>query len=252
MKRKSKILIGSAIVFVALLVALFLARKQFVGGPGSPTVEGSRAVRDGGIKSPGWNGRVDAAEERAGMTLDAARLVEEGQALHVTTGAAVSYWKTDAMALGDFTVKATFTEPKYMNLNSHPHPYGVFIGGNDMGTPSQTELYCAASGNGKFIVRGFGPAPVRMTRLLGGSNAAIHTAAGRGQQVIQDISLSVRGDNVVCSINGSSAAIYAKTTLVGPGKLISTKCSYSLRFAHNTDVFVQSFAYVNQVNTPGK
>jgi hypothetical protein len=67
MKRKSKILIGSAIVFVALLVALFLARKQFVGGPGSSTVEGSRAVADGGIKIPGWNGRVDAAEERAGI-----------------------------------------------------------------------------------------------------------------------------------------------------------------------------------------
>jgi hypothetical protein len=75
MKRKSKILIGSAIVFVALIVALFLARKQFVGGPGSPTVEGSRAVTDGGIRIPGWNGRVDAAEEKAGMTLDAARLV---------------------------------------------------------------------------------------------------------------------------------------------------------------------------------
>ena len=80
MKRRSKILVGSAIVFVALLVALFLARKQFVGGPGSPTVEGSRAVIDGGIKIPGWNGRVDAAEERAGITLDAARLVGEGQA----------------------------------------------------------------------------------------------------------------------------------------------------------------------------
>ena len=76
MKRKSKILIGSAIIFVALLIALFLARKQFVGGPGSPTVEGSRAVTDGGIKIPGWNGRVDAAEEKAGMTLDAAGLVE--------------------------------------------------------------------------------------------------------------------------------------------------------------------------------
>jgi len=50
MKRKTKILIGSAIVFVALLIALFLARRQFVGGPGSPTVEGSRAVTDGGIK----------------------------------------------------------------------------------------------------------------------------------------------------------------------------------------------------------
>jgi len=252
MKRKSKILIGSAIVFVALLVALFLARNQFVGGPGSPTVEGSRAVTDGGIKIPGWNGRVDAAEERAGMTLDAARLVGEGQALHVTTGPATSYWKTDAMASGDFTVKATFNEPKYMNLNSHPHPYGVFIGGNDMGTPRQTELYCAASGNGKFIVRGFGPEPFRMTGLLGGSNDAIHKAAGRGQPVTQEISLSVRGDKVVCSINGSSVASYDKTTLVSPGKLISTNGYYGLRFAHNTDVFVQSFGYVNEVNAAGK
>src|SRR5580698_8752544 len=173
-KRKSKILIGFAIVFVALLVALFLARKQFVGGPGSPTVEGSRAVTDGGIKIPGWNGRVDAAEQRAGMTLDAARLVGEGQALHVTTGPASSYWKTDAIASGDFTVKATFNEPKYMNLNSHPHPYGVFIGGNDMGTPNQTDLYCAAYGNGNFIVRGFGPATFQMNGGRGEANAAVH------------------------------------------------------------------------------
>ena len=235
MKRKSRVLIGSAIVLVALLVALFLAIMRFGGGPGSLTIEGSRAVTDGGIKIPSWNGRVDAAGEKASMTLDDARLVEEGQALHATTGPATSYWKTDAIASGDFTVKATFTEPKYMNLNSHPHPYGVFIGGNDMGTPSQTELYCAASGNGTFIVRGFGPDPFRM---LSGSNAAIHKAAGRGQPVTQNISLSVRGDKVVCSINGSDVASYDKATLIGSGKLKSTNGYYGLRFAHNTDVFV--------------
>ena len=235
MKRKSRVLIGSAVVLVALLVALFLAIIRFGGGPGSLTIEGSRAVTDGGIKIPSWNGRVDAAEEKASMTLDDARLVEEGQALHATTGPATSYWKTDAIASGDFTVKATFTEPKYMNLNSHPHPYGVFIGGNDMGTPSQTELYCAASGNGTFIVRGFGPEPFRM---LSGSNAAIHKAAGRGQPVTQNISLSVRGDKVVCSINGSDVASYDKATLIGSGKLKSTNGYYGLRFAHNTDVFV--------------
>jgi hypothetical protein len=121
-----------------------------------------------------------------------------------------------------------------------------------MGTPSQTELYCAASGNGKFIVRGFGPEPFRMTGLLGESNAAIHKAAGRGQPVTQDISLSVRGDKVVCSINGSSVASYVKTTLVGSGKLKSTNGYYGLRFAHNTDVFVQSFGHVNEVNAAGK
>jgi hypothetical protein len=238
MKRKSTILIGSAIVVAALLIALFLARKQFVGGPGSPTVEGSRAVTDGGIKIPGWHGRVDAAEEKAGMTLDAARLVEEGQALHVTTGPATSYWKTDATTSGDFSVKATFNERKYMNLNSHPHPYGVFIGGNDMGTSSQTELYCAASGNGKFIVRGFGPQPFRMNGLFGESNTVIHKAGGRGQPVTQDISLSVKGDKVICSINGSIVASYDKGALVRSGKLKSTNGYYGLRFAHNTDVFV--------------
>ncbi|MGA7401616.1 MAG: hypothetical protein WBW38_16460, partial [Candidatus Sulfotelmatobacter sp.] len=100
----------------------------------------------------------------------------------------------------------------------------------------------AASGNGKFIVRGFGPEPFRMTGLLGGSNAAIHKAAGRGQPVTQDISLSVRGDKVVCSINGSSVAGYDKTTLVGPGKLKSTNGYYGIRFAHNTDVFVSLLA----------
>ena len=73
MKRKSKIIIGSTIVFVALLLALHLLGKRFGGGPGSPTVDGSRAVIDRGIKTPGWNGRVDAAEQRAGMTLDAVR-----------------------------------------------------------------------------------------------------------------------------------------------------------------------------------
>src|SRR5467141_4086617 len=208
MTRKSKILIGSAIVFVALLVALFLARKQFVGGPGSPTVEGSRAVTDGGGKIPGWNGRVDAAEERAGMTLDAARLVGEGQALHVTTGPATSYWKTDAMASGDFTVKATFHEPKYMNLNTHPHPYGVFIGGNDMGTPGQSDLYCAAYGNGRFIVRGFGPAPFKMNGFRGDANDAVHKAAGQGQPVSQNIALSVKVSKVECSINGTVVASY--------------------------------------------
>ena len=58
----------------------------------------------------------------------------------------------------------------------------------------------------------------------------------------QDISLSVRGEKVVCSINGSSVASYDKTTLVGSGKLKSTNAYYGLRFAHNTDVFVSLLA----------
>ena len=108
MKRKSKILIGCSIVVAFLLAALFLTRKQFVGGAGSPTVEGSRAVTDGGVKVPGWEGTVDAAEEKAGMTIDDARLVQDGNALHVTTGPGPRTGCPMRRLRGDFTVKATF------------------------------------------------------------------------------------------------------------------------------------------------
>jgi hypothetical protein len=210
-------------------------RGPFIGGPGSPTADGSRAVTDGGIKAAGWNGKVDASEEKAGMTINDAKLTQEGDSLHITTGPATTYWKTGDTASGDYTVKASFNEPKYMNLNTHPHPYGVFIAGNDMGTPDQTDLYCAAYGNGTFIVRGFGPAPFQMNGR-GAPNDAIHKAAGPGTPVSQEVALSVKGGTVSCSINGTVVASYDKSALVADGKLKSTDGAYGLRFAHNTDV----------------
>ena len=118
-----------------------------IGGPGSPTADGSRAVSDGGIgggiKVPGYTGKVDAAEEKAGMSIKDALLAQDGDGIYVTTGPATTYWRPDDEATGDYTVSASFTEPKYMNLNTHPHPYGVFIAGNDMGTPDQSDLYCS-------------------------------------------------------------------------------------------------------------
>ena len=144
----------------------------------------------------------------------------------------------DAPASGDYMVEATFNEPKYMNLNPHAHPYGVFIAGNDLGTPNQTYFYCAASGNGKFIVRGFGPAPFMMNGFFGEANDAVHKASGRGHPVIQHIALSVKGSKVECSINGAVVASYDKAALVTDGKLKSTDGLYGLRFAHNTDVLI--------------
>ncbi|HVW09971.1 MAG TPA: hypothetical protein VHC90_15385 [Bryobacteraceae bacterium] len=216
-------------------------RGPFIGGPGSPTADGSRAVTDGGVKAAGWSGKVDANEAKAGMTINDAKFEESGGKIHVTTGPASTFWKTDDKATGDFTVKASFTEPKYMNLNTHPHPYGVFIAGNDMGTENQSQFYCAAYGNGNFIVRGFGPAVFNMNGR-GEANAAVHKAEGPGQPVSQDVALSVKGDKVECSINGTVVARYDKSAIVGDGKLKSTDGAYGLRFAHNTDVEVTNFS----------
>src|SRR6266699_6187295 len=188
--------------------------------------EAVRAVSGGGISAPGWQGAVDARAASRGQTIKDTKLAQEGDALHVTTGPAATYWNPANTAQGDYTVKATFTEPKYMNLNDHPHPYGVFIGGNDLGTPTQSLLYCEAYGNGTFIVRGFGPDAFAMGGRRPEANAAIHKAAGAGEPVSQEIAVSVKGDKVECAINGTVVASYDKATVVAAGKLKSTDGVY--------------------------
>lgn len=191
-----------------------------------------KSVAGGGVSVPGWTGKVDPNEAKNGQKLENAKLAN---ALHVTTGPATVYWNPANKATGNYTVKATFTEPKYMSLMNHPHPYGVVIAGNDMGTDQQSYLYCAAYGNGSFIVRGFGPEPFRMNGGRGEMSDAVHKAAGPLQPVSQDIAVSVRGDKVDCSINGTVVGSYDKSALLGAGKLKSTDGVYGIRFAHNTE-----------------
>jgi hypothetical protein len=200
-------------------------------------MDASRSVAEGGIQVAGWSGRVDANEAAAGLSLNDARFRQEGNAIVVTTGPASTYWNPANTASGNYTVRATFTEPQYMNLNNHPHPYGIVIGGNGLGTPNESYLYCAAYGNGNFIVRGFGPAAFQLNGR-GGSNAAVNRAAGPGQPVTQEIAVSVRGDSVECAINGTVVATYPRAELVAAGRLTSTDGLYGLRFAHNTEARV--------------
>lgn len=195
----------------------------------------SRAVEGGGISVAGWQGKIDAREAERGLTLENARLAGENGVLQVTTGPAVAYWNPANTATGSYTVSATFTEPRYMSLNNHPHPYGIFIGGNDMGTDQQSYLYCAAYGNGNFIVRGFGPEPFQLNGRRGESHDAVNQAAGEGQPVTQEIAISVTGDSVSCSINGTVVASYPKSEVVAADHLKSTDGIYGIRFGHNTE-----------------
>jgi hypothetical protein len=215
----------------ALAAGLFLAPGAAVGQ------DGDRAVAGGGITVDGWHGVVDAGAAARGASLDDALLAAQGQGLHVKTGPATTYWR-DQRLTGDYTVRATFREPAYMALNDHPHPYGIVIAGNGMGTDAQRFLYCAAYGNGRFIVRGFGPEPFQMNGRRAQEHEAVHQAAGRGEPVTQEIAVSVRGNTVQCAINGTVVASYEKSEVVGDGKLSSTDGVYGLRFAHNTEAVV--------------
>jgi hypothetical protein len=197
-----------------------------------------RKVAGGGISVQGWQGAVDASREKTGLSINDAKLAREGNVLHVTTGPAVTYWNPGNKASGNYTVKATFTEAKFMELNNHPHPYGIMIAGNDLGTDQQSYLYCAAYGTGSFIVRGFGPAAFQVNGRRGEMNDAVNKAAGKGQPVTQEIAVSVKDDKVECAINGKVVGSYSKADLVAAGKLKSTDGTYGIRFGHNTEATV--------------
>jgi hypothetical protein len=215
------------------VVALSLAMASVVGAQ-----DGAIAAKDGGIKIAGWTGKIDANEEAQGQKLENSRFAKDGDAIHVITGPQGVFWQTNATASGNYTVSAKFHEPKFMNLMNHPHPYGLFVGGNDMGTANQTYFYCAAYGSGSFIARGFGPAPFRLNGGRGEVNAAINKAAGKDQSVTQDIAIKVSSDKVECIINGTTVGTYDKAAVVGEGKLKSLDGVYGLRFGHNTEAHV--------------
>src|SRR5450756_257527 len=173
---------------LACAVTLAVLVPPVMGAQGQAP-ETARAIAGGGITVPGWIGKIDANEEKAGQVLNNSKLSQEGNVLHIMTGPAVTYWNPANVAKGDYTVKATFNEPKFMNLNTHPHPYGIVIAGNDLGTPQQSLLYCAAYGNGNFIVRGFGPDAFQLNGR-GAPSPAVNKAAAVGEPVSQEIAMS--------------------------------------------------------------
>lgn len=225
---------------IRLTAAFALALSLGVGGLLLAQGDADRVIPGGGIFIPGWTGKVDSGSARQGRVLKDAKVTEEGNSIHIITGPATTFWNPANTASGDYTVKATFMEPKFMDLNSHPHSYGIFIGGQNMGTDQMSLVYCVAYGSGQYLVRGFGPAVFTLQGQK--ADPAVHRAAAVGQPVTQNIQWRVKGGKAECSINGTVVASYDKAALVKPGQLRSTDGVYGIRFTHNVEAVVTGFS----------
>jgi hypothetical protein len=215
-----------AVAFAALAIAAVGAQQ-----------DADRKVAGGGITVKGWQGKVDAAAAKEGKTINDSKFEDKDGAFHISAGSASTYWNPANTAKGDYTVSATFTEPKI--AAGHPHPYGLFIGGTGMDTDKPTYTYCVAYGDGTALVRGFSDGAV-VNYFKRQPNAAV-AKASEGGSVTQNIAWTVKGDKAECSINGTVVASFAKADLVGPGKMQSTDGVYGIRAAHNVDIVVSKF-----------
>ena len=125
--------------------------------------DAAMAVKDGGVFAKGWTGKIDAGSTRQGRVLNDAKFVQEGNALHITTGPATTFWNPTNTASGDYVFgmieaylieNGEITEPlREGNLigNGPKVLQDIDMLGNDfaMGSPGT----CGNSANGSSCLR---------------------------------------------------------------------------------------------------
>lgn len=218
-----------------LCIAVFSLALAGLAAP-AMAQDADRKVEGGGIAVDGWRGKIDAPAAAKGLTLSDSKFAKSGDDLHLTIGPAAFYWKDGDSASGSYTISATFTEAK--PTAGHPHPYGLFIGGNDLDSDAPTALYCVAYSSGQALVRGFAKGKV-VNVAPRAANDAVNKPGADGS-VTQAIAWVVTPESATCTINGKAVGTFDKATLTGQG-FASTDGAYGIRVSHNVDVVVSGY-----------
>ena len=201
--------------------------------------DADRSVGDGGIKVDGWKGRVDRRPMSQGKTVADSRFAAaEGGGFRLSVGPAGNFWNPANTASGDFDVTATFEEHKM--AASHPHSYGLFIGGADLESDTETLLYCIVYGDGTFSIKTFHGENVT-TLVNREATSALHKANDDGEST-NDVAWQVRGGTASCVVNGTEVRSLNNTDIVAADKLTSTDGIYGIRVSHNLELTVTGFA----------
>jgi len=219
----------------------FLALAALVVASSAQAQDADRSVK-GGIQVAGWKGRVDRRAASQGKTVNDSRLAQDGATLRLSVGPAGNFWNTAHTASGDYTVKATFKELKM--AASHPHSYGIFIGGSDLESDMETLAYCIAYGNGTYAVKTFHGAKVT-TLVDREATPALKKADANGEST-NEIGWSVKGGKASCVINGTTVKTFDKSELVAADKLKSLDGGYGLRVSHNLELAVSGLTMAKQ------
>ncbi len=196
--------------------------------------DADRSVKDGGIKVSGWKGRVDRRPASQGKSLADSRLAAEGAGFRLSVGPAGNFWRDADVARGNYEVKATFKEHKM--AATHPHSYGIFIGGADLESDTETLMYCIAYGNGTYSVKTFHGANVT-TLVDRAASDALRKADANGEAT-NEIGWRVKDGKASCVINGTAVKTFDQSEVVVADKLKSLDGGYGIRVSHNLELSV--------------
>lgn len=208
-----------------------MALAASLGATAAFAQDPDRSVGDGGIKVEGWKGRVDRRPMSQGKSVADSRVVAAPGGLRLSVGPAGNFWNPAHTASGDYDVKASFREHKM--AASHPHSYGVFIGGADLESDTETLMYCIVYGNGTYSIKTFHGAQVT-TLVDRAAHDALHQADANGEST-NEIGWRVRGGKPSCVVNGVEVKSFDQAP-------VSTDGVYGIRVSHNLELTVTGLA----------
>ena len=215
----------SVVILSLSFVAIGYAQRGRGAGPGGPPPP-PRPIAGNGVEVPGWWARLDDVKE----PMTGLKFAPMNGGLHATTGPNIIFWDPQQMAMGTYTVKASFSVTKQP---SHEVSYGLFIGGENLDGDKQKYSYFLVRENGQFLIKKRNGASTSNVAGDWAPNPAITAMAGGSQK--NELSIQVSKERVSFMVNGKEVASH-------PSTAIDTSGVVGLRVGHVLDIQIDGFA----------
>lgn len=218
------------------LLLLAVATPLAAQGGNDPT----NKVTGSGELPAGWMLRFDPVRTRPGRptpptpTPADVSFTKMGTGFHVKSGPAAIYYDTSSTATGEYTVSATFTQPKGMQHEA----YGLFVGGADLQDSTQRYLYFVIRPMDGGILISHRTGDARPTALVPWTpDPAVNKEDATTGKATNELAIRVSADSVHFLANGKQVHALAKSQL---GEA-STDGIAGLRINHNLDLQIEGF-----------
>ena len=220
--------------FTFAIAGLALAATT-VGAQGS---DPDKLISEGGVKVPGWTGRLDPRPAAAGRKLTDAKFIAMGGGIHVTAGPAAIYWNpANSVDGGNYTVGGTFNQTK---ASAHPEAYGVFVGGQNLEQPNQSYLYFVVRQDGKYLINHRANDSTVHKIVDWAAHDAVKAMDADGK-ASNKVEIVVGATDLSFRVNGTEVKSIPRSTIDAGGNHSGTKGIAGIRVNHNLDVHIDGF-----------
>jgi hypothetical protein len=210
-----------------LLVAVPLVAQA---KKGTKPADPDKAVAGAGNLPAGWSAQTDTKGKESEI-----KYVVMDKGYHVTLGPATVLWRTNDKVDGFFHTVVLITQTRQ---TPHAEGYGLFVGGQGLGSDREKYTYFLIRQDGKFLIkRRDGETTSNITSDWRADPAIVWpNAAG---QMTNRLEVTVSREKLAFAVNG-------KEVYSADPRLIDAKGIVGLRINHNLDLQIDEFAVHKQ------